>query len=121
MPPYRPADVRFWEKVDRSAGNDSCWPWLAYCKRNGYGTFFPQRGKCVTAHRYMWLLTYGTYPGKYVLHTCDNPRCVNPRHLWEGTQRDNMHDMIAKGRHRPPPGRARTSPEGLEAASMLDV
>lgn len=89
---------RFWLKVQMGSP-DECWPWRGFCNRGGYGQF-GEDGKLTTAHRVAWRLTFGD-PGKYfVLHTCDNPPCVNPFHLFLGNQKTNMEDMVAKGRGR---------------------
>lgn len=88
--------ARFWSNVDQSAGPDSCWPWLAYSDR--YGVFRLQR-KLVKAHRVAYFLTFGSTDLK-VLHRCDNTLCCNPRHLFTGTQQDNIEDMRLKGRAR---------------------
>lgn len=96
-------EKRFWSKVDRSG---QCWRWTAKRMPSGYGQFRLSRPKreMVYAHRYSWELTMGAIPeGMRVLHNCpdgDNPSCVNPAHLWLGTQADNMKDMDAKGRRR---------------------
>ena len=87
---------RFWAKVDKSG---DCWLWTASKTKEGYG-YFRFDGAMRKAHRMSWLLTNGEIPeGMLVCHTCDNPSCVNPKHLWLGTNRDNMDDMNAKGRH----------------------
>lgn len=75
-----------------------CWLWTAYCTPSGYGSFtlknWPYR-----AHRASWILKYGTIPdGLLVLHKCDTPSCVNPDHLFIGTQSDNLKDAFRKGR-----------------------
>ena len=86
---------RFWSKVDRSG---KCWLWTASRNSSGYGKFDGEG-----AHRVAWRLAYGVIPyGACVLHRCDMPRCVNPAHLWLGTQADNVADMVAKGRQRKP-------------------
>lgn len=87
---------RFWNKIRPSAG---CWEWIGARTDRGYGIFC--RGKQrVPAHRYMAWLMSGKTP-EVVRHTCDNPGCVNPAHLRNGTQSDNMLDCAAKGRHGP--------------------
>ncbi len=91
--------ARFWSKVAKFEG-DECWLYTGQPHKDGYGEFYinDARGK-VLAHRFSWELTFGS-PGKwFVLHTCDNPACVNPNHLDLGTQQDNMADKMSKGRH----------------------
>lgn len=89
----RPLADRFWSKVDRSA---DCWLWTGARTPTGYGALHGQER---LAPRMAWTLSVGPIPmGLQVLHRCDNPPCVNPDHLWLGTQQDNMADMIAKGR-----------------------
>lgn len=78
--------------------------WVGDClvypptKRDGYGRIRVD-GKSWLAHRFSWVLANGPIPeGMYVCHRCDNPPCINPEHLFLGTQTDNMRDMAAKGR-----------------------
>lgn len=93
----RPLAERFWEKVDDSA---DCWVWKAAPHRgNHYGRMMTRKGHFESAHRLSYLLTFGEIPeGQQVLHKCDNRRCVNPAHLFLGTQLDNIRDMKSKGR-----------------------
>lgn len=86
------------EKYVSPEPNTGCWLWTGtVVKSTGYGQLC-RAGKMVSAHRLSWALHRG-YPGKLsVLHKCDVRSCVNPAHLFTGTQRDNMHDMIKKGR-----------------------
>ena len=83
--------------------NSGCWIYAGAGPHDGYGnfTYGGRSGVTVGAHRFMWLATFGEIPpGANVLHRCDMPFCVNPDHLFLGTQTDNMVDMVAKGRHR---------------------
>lgn len=76
--------------------DNGCWIYQGGLNRRGYGKF----GK-TTAHRASYQIFKGQIEeGKYVCHTCDNPPCVNPDHLWLGTNSDNQQDSIKKGRHR---------------------
>ncbi len=90
--------ARFWAHVDKSAGSDGCWPWVAYKNRKGYGQL-RAGGRGILAHRMAYVLTNGPIPdGLFVCHTCDNPICCNPAHLFLGTNTDNMQDAAKKGR-----------------------
>lgn len=95
----RPLAERFWEKVDRR-GPDECWPWLAGCDKNGYGVFSIDHDHQRTAHAVAYELTSGAAlpEDMYGCHSCDNPPCCNPRHVFPGTAADNAHDRDAKGR-----------------------
>lgn len=88
--------LRFWSKVKKTK---KCWNFLAAFTRDGYGQLGID-GSMRRAHRISWILKHGKIPkGKYVLHTCDNRKCVNPKHLFIGNQKDNMVDMMNKGRN----------------------
>lgn len=92
---------RFFEKVDVSGGDDACWPWMANTSRTPDGSgSFQIDGKVLLAHRVMFCFAAGIEidPDIFVMHSCDNPPCCNPRHLNAGTNDDNMADMVAKGR-----------------------
>lgn len=99
-----PAEQRFWNKVDRR-GRDDCWEWLGAKLPRGYGIIGvgdSRAGSATTgAHRFSYELHYGPIPdGYYVMHSCDNPSCVNPHHLSVGTPADNNHDTVRKGRRK---------------------
>ncbi len=90
---------RFWSKVD-IPDLFSCWIWKGYkLKDKRYGKFWYQ-SRDWFAHRLSWLITYGDIPENMcVLHKCDNPKCINPAHLFIGTNNDNVHDMVKKHRN----------------------
>lgn len=87
-------------------GETGCWEWTAWIHPNGYGVVtMGGKSKKVRAHRFSWELHNAPIPdGLFVLHRCDNRRCVNPAHLFLGTKGDNMRDCVAKGRHPAKPG-----------------
>lgn len=93
----------FWPRVEKT---ESCWLWTASRNAMGYGQFrvgskTDRSSRCALAHRVAWELVNGAVPaGLCVLHRCDNPRCVNPAHLFLGTRTDNSRDKVAKGRQR---------------------
>lgn len=80
-----------------------CWEWVRTLGPRGYGAF-SIKGRTYRAHRVSFAIFRGRDPGSFwVCHTCDNPLCVNPDHLWLGTPRDNNEDMRRKGRGWPKP------------------
>lgn len=92
-------EAKFWGNV-RIGARHECWPWTAARHPRGYGHLWIRR-RAVNAHRISWVLSHGEIPdGLSVLHHCDNPPCVNPNHLFLGTQQDNVKDMVEKGRWR---------------------
>jgi len=98
---------RFWAKVVKGANPDDCWAWTA-ATTNGYGVIGRGGGRVnglVRAHHVSWEIEHGrpVTQGMILCHSCDNPPCTNPRHLWEGTHADNQDDKWAKGRASPPP------------------
>lgn len=92
---YETAVVRFWRLVEKT---DYCWNWKGGVSKE-YGVFSVAH-ESIRAHKFSWLLHYGYEAILQVLHRCDNPICVRPDHLFEGTQRDNVLDCVQKGRHR---------------------
>ena len=89
---------RFWQQVEQR-GPDECWLWLGSRTRLGYGRIMLS-GQRRMAHR--WALEFATGDsgeGRFSLHSCDNPRCVNPAHLRRGTQLENIEDRVARGRN----------------------
>ena len=104
MPVNKTLPERFWKKVKISS-EDECWEWQGMTIRSGYGRIYTGNYKKELAHRVAWQLTYGDIPdgegyhGTCVLHTCDNRKCVNPKHLFIGSHADNIHDMCRKGRY----------------------
>ena len=105
--PWRilPLETRFWPKVKRG-GPDDCWLWTGATRggKDGkwYGCLvvrFTGKPVSTAAHRVSWVLQVGMIPvGFCVLHRCDNGLCVNPGHLFLGTNEDNIQDMVNKGR-----------------------
>ncbi len=89
-------EEKFWRKVNKTAG---CWLWTSMLQHRGYGLFFVSGFGYIQSHRYSWEMASGPIPeGMFVCHTCDTPACVRPGHLFLGTPKDNIDDMIKKGR-----------------------
>lgn len=93
----RPVEERFWLYVKKGKKNE-CWPWTGYADKDGYGWIKISK-KMVRANRFSYELHKGPIPeGLGICHSCDNPPCCNPAHLWPGTALDNEKDKWAKGR-----------------------
>jgi hypothetical protein len=98
-----------YKKIDKSTG---CWAWQGNKIPGDYGVLKID-GKRILAHRLSWQLQNGLIPpGMFVCHKCDNPSCINPDHLFIGTQKDNMEDCKSKGRNSPPPQNNARGPSG---------
>lgn len=105
-------------KVNRVTG---CWEWCASRTQAGYGVgYHPKVGRQESAHRMMQeYMRPGSTPGMCVLHSCDNPPCVNPDHLRAGTDADNVRDRISRGRSRYAPLRGILSPKSKLSAEQV--
>lgn len=93
---------RFWSKVDKTGGPDACWPWTG-SKTRGYGGFWAEGKMHRATHVAVKADGRNMLDRQVVCHSCDNPPCVNPAHLFVGYQADNVRDMREKNRDVPPP------------------
>jgi DNA-binding XRE family transcriptional regulator len=99
MPPSSPLDVRFQQKVDIPDDMTKCWIWKGGGSGEGYGRIWFGKGH-LGAHRASWIIFRGEIPeGKHILHTCNNGAggCVNPGHLYVGTDKENTQDKVRAG------------------------
>jgi HNH endonuclease/CENP-B N-terminal DNA-binding domain len=104
--------ARFLDLVDRSG---ECWMWTGGLDRFGYGRI----GKNILAHRFAWSIANNATPGSMcVIHSCDTPKCVNPKHLRLGTPLDNARDKRMRGRERHPRGEENHSTKLTEAEAI---
>lgn len=95
--------IRFENKFQKKSEYD-CWEWMAFKNKKGYGAIMYRDLGNIAAHRFSYLLYKGDFDQKkFICHSCDNPSCVNPSHLFVGTASDNMKDKINKGRAKNPP------------------
>jgi hypothetical protein len=89
---------RFFDKVDIPEENlFACWEWTAAKNKKGYGRFKSKNS--TLAHRFSYLIWNKKFPDNFACHSCDNPSCVNPLHLWDGTNTENVRDSIIKNRY----------------------
>ena len=118
-------EQRFWKKVRRGNSN-KCWLWegAVISKKAGrdYGSFSRRLGN-VLAHRFSYEISKGSIPeGQFVLHSCDTPRCVNPKHLYLGTQKRNMRDAAARGKvDRAPFQRTKNPKSRFNSSIIMDI
>lgn len=98
-----PLEKRFWTKVD-IRGKDECWPWMRALNEHGYGVVGAGGPHNILAHRAAYQLTHNVTltPKQEIAHTCDNPPCCNPAHLFVATHKENMMDMKNKKRAKGP-------------------
>lgn len=124
--------ARFWSKVQKR-GDSECWEWqggmVGGTHRYGVFRMVDSQGErhSLGAHRVAWRLTHGAFPepGTVLCHRCDCPTCVNPAHLFPGTQKENIRDCIGKQRNSAPPVRpgeqnvnAKLTPEAVKAIRL---
>lgn len=101
--PVQDAMEKWLSMVDKTPGlgpTGECWEWTGKFKNRGYGSFVFPKGESTAAHIASYRLHTGDLytKGFDICHSCDNKKCVNPAHLFKGTRKDNLHDMITKGR-----------------------
>lgn len=123
---YDVAYARIWSRVDKTSGNGpngECWKWTGCLDYEGYGRTAFEGNTSVCVHRIIFCFTHNKtlQDVKHVLHTCDYRCCCNPNHLFEGTHRENMHDMGVKGRsaHGERSGNAKLTWDVVDQAKAL--
>ena len=118
-------EEKFWLRVDKTPGfgrDGDCWKWTGSKDENGYGKMrFGRQFKEIRASRYSYELHKEPLGELLACHTCDNPPCVNPDHLFAGTYRDNLYDMIAKGRYRGAPRGSLNKISKLTEIQVLEI
>lgn len=111
---------RFWSKVNVSDDPNACWEWTGYILRK-YG-YLNINGKNIRVHRFSYALHYGSIPnGQVIRHNCDNPSCVNPKHLSSGTQPDNIKDKMLKNRQAQGERHGRSKLTEQEISEIRDI
>lgn len=93
-------EEKFWSKVKRTNNPDECWEWQGIKNSRGYGVsaILTVTPIIRSAHRKAFYYAYGIVPTAFICHTCDNPPCCNPKHLYEGSYQDNANDRVRRGR-----------------------
>ena len=91
-------EFNFWKHVDKRGEND-CWNWTANLCRGGYGSVWNRKtNRNIAAHKFSYELHYGQIiKGNHIIHSCDNKACVNPKHLSQGTPKQNTNEAIERG------------------------